>query len=82
MKVMTQLENIIMNRTVCNRTTANLIANDILNVCERTLHTDIKQENAKEIFAEIDKLLSVDKNGEANLDVTELHNLEIKYTNQ
>ena len=30
MKLMTKLENIILSRTVCNRETANLVANDIL----------------------------------------------------
>ena len=30
MKLMTKLETIIMNRTGCNRETANLVANDIL----------------------------------------------------
>ena len=30
MKFMTKLETIIMNRTGCNRETANLVANDIL----------------------------------------------------
>ena len=48
----------------------------------KTADVALKSEVAREIFAEIDKLLSVDKNGEANLDVTELHNLEMKYTNQ
>lgn len=35
---------------------------------------------AEEIFAEIDKLLAVDKNGEANLDVRTLAALQKKYT--
>ena len=35
MKFMTKLENIIMNRTGCDRGTANLVANDILDENER-----------------------------------------------
>jgi hypothetical protein len=35
---------------------------------------------AEEIFAEIDKLLAVDRNGEANLDVRALQRLKKKYT--
>ena len=35
---------------------------------------------AEEIFAEIDKLLAVDRNGEANLDVRALAELKKKYT--
>lgn len=35
---------------------------------------------AEEIFAEIDKLLAVDSNGEANLDVRALQRLKKKYT--
>lgn len=82
MKTMTELENIIMSRTVCNRATANLIANDILKVTERDFSADVKREAAKEIFKEIDQLLSVNSNGEATLDVTELHKLEMKHTNE
>lgn len=36
-------------------------------------------EVAREIFAEISKLIAVDKNGEATLDVRELYKLEKKY---
>lgn len=36
MKFMTKLENIIMNRTGCDRGTANLVANDILDENEKT----------------------------------------------
>ena len=36
MKFMTKLENMIMARTVCDRGTANLVANDILNEVERS----------------------------------------------
>lgn len=36
-------------------------------------------EVAEEIFAEIDKLLAVDRNGEANLDVRDLAELKKKY---
>lgn len=42
MKFMTKLEDIIMTRTTCNRETANLIANDILDEVE-------KEEEAKSI---------------------------------
>lgn len=35
MKLMTKLETIIMNRTGCNRETANLVANDIINETEK-----------------------------------------------
>jgi DNA-directed RNA polymerase subunit M/transcription elongation factor TFIIS len=34
MKLMTKLETIIMNRTGCNRETANLVANDIIDETE------------------------------------------------
>jgi hypothetical protein len=34
MKIMTELENIVMTRTGCNRETANLVANDIINEVE------------------------------------------------
>lgn len=53
MKQMTKLENIIMNRTCCNRETANLIANDILQEVEK----DLQVEVARSIFAEIEKIL-------------------------
>ena len=36
MKFMTKLENIIMTRTGCDRGTANLVANDILDEIEKT----------------------------------------------
>lgn len=35
MKLMTKLENIVMNRTGCNRETANLVANDIIYETEK-----------------------------------------------
>jgi hypothetical protein len=35
MKLMTKLETIIMNRTGCNRETANLVANDVLDETEK-----------------------------------------------
>jgi len=35
MKFMTKLETIIMNRTGCNRETANLVANDIVTETEK-----------------------------------------------
>ena len=41
---------------------------------------DIKTEVAREIFAEIDKLLYVDREGTATLDVREIYALENKYT--
>ncbi len=50
MKQMTKLENIIMNRSGCNRETANLIANDIFQEFEK----DLQAEVAREIFAEIE----------------------------
>ena len=53
MKQMTKLENIIMNRSGCNRETANLIANDILQEVEK----DLQAEVAREIFADIEKLM-------------------------
>lgn len=80
MKTMTELENIIMNRTVCDRATANLIANDILEVAERDFAADIRREVAKEIFGEIDRILSVNSDGAATLDVRELHSIEKKHT--
>ena len=43
MKQMTMLENIIINRTGCNRETANLVANDILSVVDK----DIECESVK-----------------------------------
>ena len=52
-KQMTKLENIIMNRSGCNRETANLIANGILQEVEK----DLKAELAREIFAEIEEML-------------------------
>lgn len=42
MKFMTKLENTIMNRTGCNRETANLVANDILRECDVYDWTDKK----------------------------------------
>lgn len=79
MKTMTELENIIMNRTVCDRATANLIANDILAVAERDFAPDIRFVVAQAIFEEIDSMLSVNPNGEATLDIGELHRLQQKY---
>lgn len=35
MKFMTHLEDIIMSRTGCNRETANLVANDILDEVDK-----------------------------------------------
>lgn len=43
MKKMTILENIIINRTGCNRETANLVTNDILEVVDK----DIECESVK-----------------------------------
>ena len=53
MKQMTKLENIIMSRTGCNRETANLLANDILQEVEKDLQADV----AREIFEEIEQQL-------------------------
>ncbi len=80
MKTMTVLENIIMSRTVCDRATANLIANDILAIAERDFGADVRHEAAKEIFEEIDSILSVKSDGVATLDVREFHSIEKKYT--
>ena len=43
-------------------------------------YEDKASEVAEEIFAEIDKLLAVDRNGEANLDIRALQSLKKKYT--
>ena len=51
MKFMTKLETIIMNRTGCNRETANLVANDIL--------AEVEADNVKEIICDIEASLSV-----------------------
>ena len=59
MKQMTKLENIIMNRSGCNRETANLIANDILQEVEK----DLQAEVAREIFEEIENLYMEEHNG-------------------
>ena len=40
MKFMVKLETIIMNRTGCNRETANLVANDILNEVDEVDFTE------------------------------------------
>ena len=40
----------------------------------------LKKKVAEEIFAEIEKILEVDKYGEAKLDVRELYKIEKKYT--
>ena len=40
MKLMTKLETIIMNRTGCNRETANLVANDILDEADKANFTE------------------------------------------
>lgn len=53
MKFMTKLETIIMNRTGCNRETANLVANDILCEYESTMEPVIKIETTEEIFEKI-----------------------------
>ncbi len=44
MKFMTKLENIIMNRTSCNRETANLVANDILDEADSEIRTETIDE--------------------------------------
>ena len=44
MKLMTKLETVIMNRTGCNRETANLVANDILDEIDKTEQTCDKNE--------------------------------------
>ena len=43
MKFMTKLETIIMNRTGCNRTTANLVANDILDEVYKELENTLEE---------------------------------------
>lgn len=53
MKQMTKLENIIMNRSGCNRETANLIANDILQEVEK----DLQAEVVREIFESIEECI-------------------------
>lgn len=40
MKFMVKLETIIMNRTGCNRETANLVANDILSEVDKEDYTE------------------------------------------
>lgn len=52
----------------------NYIANRLYNAGYRK-STDV----AEEIFAEIDKLLAVDRNGEATFDVRDLAELKKKY---
>ena len=54
MKFMTKLETIIMNRTGCNRETANLVANDILQEADKDISADI----VLSIFADIDKIIA------------------------
>jgi hypothetical protein len=44
MKFMTKLETIIMNRTGCNRETANLVANDILDEADSEIRTETIDE--------------------------------------
>ena len=82
MKTMTELENIIMNRTVCDRATANLIANDILEVAERDFAADIRFVVAQAIFSEIDSIVTVDRYGTATFDVRELWAIKKKYTGE
>ena len=43
MKFMTKLETIIMNRTGCNRETANLVANDILDEVYKALANESEE---------------------------------------
>ena len=43
MKFMTKLETIIMNRTGCNRETANLVANDIIDETEKANRESIDE---------------------------------------
>lgn len=57
MKFMTKLETLIMNRTGCNRETANLVANDILQEVEK----DISTEVAREIFGKIDRIRALER---------------------
>jgi hypothetical protein len=54
----------------------------IRNDCETLLEVGYRKSTyvTEEIFAEIDKLLAVDRNGEANLDVRALQRLKKKYT--
>lgn len=47
MKLMTKLETIIINRTGCNRETANLVANDILNEVDKAEQTCDKDKSAE-----------------------------------
>jgi hypothetical protein len=42
----------------------------------------MRADVAEEIFAEIDKLLAVDRHGEANLDVRAMQRLKEKYTKE
>lgn len=44
MKFMTKLETIIMNRTGCNRETANLVANDILDEADSEIRNETIDE--------------------------------------
>lgn len=76
MKQMTKLENIIMNRSGCNRGTANLIANDILQEVEK----DLQVEVARDIFADLERIIEVNRSGEAKFDIMELHKIEKKHT--
>ena len=53
MKFMTKLETIIMNRTGCNRETANLVANDILAEVDKT---DEQSAEIERLNKEVDRL--------------------------
>lgn len=41
-----------------------------------------RRDTARELFAEIDQLLSVNSDGEATLDITALHRLQQKYVKE
>jgi len=66
MKAMTQMENTVMNMTCCNRQTANLVANAILDIDKETnketeLTVDYSSYNVTELRKDIIKAMCAER---------------------
>ena len=55
---------------------------DVLNLCDAIYEKGYRKasEVAREIIADIEKIIEVNKDGEAKFDIMELHKIEKKYT--
>lgn len=71
-----------MRQNACRNAEGNIVCSEELWELIASTVEAKPADVAEEIFAEIDKLLAVDSNGEANLDVRALQRVKKKYTEE